>query len=232
MISVPFQTNYDWGGGPNGDGLQFKMNMQPVIPFKLSDDWNLITRTIIPVIQQDDIAGTIARPSGTQFGLGDVLFSAWLSPVKPTSNGWILGIGPALSFPTGTETLLTSEQWSAGPTVIALKQSNGWTYGALLNHLWDYAGDSGRTSVNNTFIQPFLSLNRPGGWTYALNAESSYNWQANQWTVPINLSVSKLVAFGKQPVQFQLGGRYYAAKPDNGPEWGMRFGVTWLFPEG
>ena len=151
--------------------------------------------------------------------------------MNPTSSGWILGVGPALSFPTGTETLLTSGKWAAGPTVIALKQTNGWTYGALVNHLWDYAGDNNRSALNNTFIQPFLTLNRPGGWTYALNTESSYNWQANEWTVPVNVIVSKLVTFGKQPVQFSLGGRYYVEKPANGPDWGLRFQVTWLFPK-
>lgn len=228
---VPFQNNFDWGGGPRGDGFQWKMNIQPVIPFKLNDDWNLITRTIVPVIHQDDIAGTFARPSGSQTGLGDTLFSAWFSPVEPSSNGWILGIGPALSLPTGTHDLLTSDKWAAGPTVIALKQEKGWTYGALLNHLWDFAGRDSRSSVNNTFIQPFLTLNRPGGWSYTINTESSYNWQANQWTVPVNIMINKVVKFGKQPVQFQLGGRYYVEKPDSGPEWGLRCGVIFLFPE-
>jgi hypothetical protein len=231
MISVPFQNNFDWGAGPNGDGFKWSMNIQPVIPIKLNDRWNLITRTIIPIVSQDDIGGTPLMPSGSQTGLGDVLVSAWFSPVEPTSNGWILGVGPALSFPTGTNNLLTSDKWLAGPTVIALKQQGSWTYGALVNHLWDYAGDDSRGSVNNTFIQPFLSLNQPGGWTYSLNTESSYDWQASQWTVPVNLAVSKLVKFGNQPVQFQLGGRYYVEKPDNGPEWGLRFGVTFLFPQ-
>lgn len=231
LISVPFQSNFDWGGGPRGDGFQFKMNIQPVIPFSLNERWNLITRTIIPVIQQDDVAGTFARPSGTQIGLGDTSISAWLSPVNPTDNGWILGVGPILSLPTGTNNLLTSDKWAAGPTAIALKQDKGWTYGALAFHMWDFAGDDDRSSVNLTFLQPFLALNRSGGWTYSLNSESSYNWQSSEWTIPVNLMVSKLIKFGKRPVQFQLGGRYYVEKPDSGPEWGMRFAVTFLFPQ-
>ncbi|MEM1084880.1 MAG: transporter [Verrucomicrobiota bacterium] len=231
LISVPFQNNFDWGSGPRGDGFKWTMNIQPVIPIKLNDDWNLITRTIIPVVHQDDVAGSFVRPSGSQTGLGDTLFSAWFSPAQPNSRGWIWGIGPALSLPTGTNTLLTSDKWAAGPTVIALKQENGWTYGALLNHLWDYAGDSNRSSVNNTFIQPFLTLNKPGGWTYGINSESSYNWQAGEWTVPVNLFVSKVIPIGKMPTQWQLGGRYYVEKPDNGPEWGLRFSVTLLFPK-
>ena len=230
MISVPFQNNFDWGGGPRGDGFQYKMNIQPVIPFKLNDTWNLITRTIIPVIQQDDIAGTYARPSGSQFGLGDTLFSAWLSPVDATSSGWIWGVGPALMFPTGTDTMLTGNQWAAGPTFIALKQEGKITYGALANHLWSYGGRGGRERVNQTFLQPFFSYGAGGGWTYSFNLEGSYNWTGGQWTIPINLMVSKMIKLGDLPAQWQIGARYYAEKPVNGPDWGARFALTLLFP--
>jgi len=231
MISVPFQNNFDWGGGPRGDGFQYKMNIQPVIPFKLNDTWNLITRTIIPVIQQDDIAGTYARPSGSQFGLGDTIFSAWLSPIDPTSSGWIWGVGPALMFPTGTDPMLTANQWAAGPTVIVLKQDGKLTYGALVNHLWSYAGRGGAQRVNLTFFQPFLSYMPGGGWTYSLNAETSYDWTGEQWTIPINLGVSKMIKLGELPAQLQFGVRYYADASANGPEWGARLGLTLLFAD-
>lgn len=231
LISLPFQNNFDTGHGPRGDGYQWKLNIQPVIPIHLNENWNLITRTIIPVISQEDVGGTYLNPSGTQTGLGDVLFTGWFSPVNPTSNGWILGIGPAISLPTGTERLLTSDKWAAGPSVIALKQENGWTYGLLANHLWDFAGENNRASVNNTFIQPFLNLNKQGGWTFGINSESSYNWQAGEWTVPINVFVNKVIPIGKMPTQWQLGGRYYVEKPDSGPDWGLRFSVTLLFPK-
>ena len=232
MISVPFQNNFDWGGGPRGDGFQYKMNIQPVIPFHLNEDWNLITRTIIPVVQQDDVAGTYLRPSGSQFGLSDTLFSAWLSPVKPTSGGWIWGLGPALLFPTGTDDMLTANQWAAGPTAIALKQDGKFTYGALANQVWSYAGNGGRASVNQTFFQPFFVYGPGGGWSFALNTESTYDWTGNQWTIPINLMANKVSKIGTLPVQWQAGVRYYADKPDNGPDWGLRFGFTLLLPEG
>lgn len=231
MISVPFQNNFDWGGGPNGDGFQYKLNFQPVIPIHLNEDWNLITRTIIPVIQQDDIAGTKLQPSGSQFGLSDTLFSGWLSPVKPTAGGWIWGLGPALLFPTGTDDMLTTNQWAAGPTAIALKQEGKFTYGALVNQVWSYAGNGDRETVNQAFLQPFFVYGPGGGWSFAINTESTYDWTGNQWTIPINLMANKVSKIGKLPVQWQAGVRYYAEKPDNGPEWGLRFALTLLLPE-
>ncbi len=226
LISVPAQSNFDWGGGPTGDGFQYKLNVQPVIPFHLNDDWNLISRTIVPYVYQEDIFGT-----RSQSGLSDITQSLFFSPVSPTSGGWIWGAGPAFLLPTATDDLLGTEKWAAGPSAVALKQADGWTYGALVTQLWDYAGESSRADVNFTFLQPFLSYTTAKQTTVSLNSESTYDWTADQWTVPINLSVSQLVKFGETPVQFQLGGRYYAEAPANGPDWGLRFSVTLLLPE-
>ena len=232
LISVPFQNNFDWGGGPSGDGFQWKMNVQPVIPFQLNDDWNLITRTIIPVISQDDIAGTRANPSGSQTGLGDTLFSMWASPAEPTASGWIWGVGTATMIPTGTDSddFLGGNQWALGPTAVALRSEGPFTYGCLVNHLWNVGGNDGRPPVNATFLQPFVNYIPGGGWTCSLNTETSYDWTAEQFTVPINLSVRKMFNIGNQQAQWELGGRYYAEKGDLGPEWGLRFAVTFLFP--
>lgn len=224
MISVPFQSNFDFGAGPAGEGFQYKLNFQPVIPFSLNDDWNLISRTIIPYITQDDVIGTTS-----QDGLSDTTFSLWFSP-KELNHGWTWGVGPAMLFPTATDDFLGTEKWAAGPTAIALKQENGWTYGALINHMWDYAGEDGRADYNATFLQPFLTYTFPTHTTIALNTESIYNWDTEQWTVPVHLLVSQLVKIGDSPVQFQLGPRYYAEGPDHGPDWGLRFTVTLVIP--
>lgn len=230
LISVPFQNNFDFDSGPNGDGFKYTMNFQPVVPISLNEDWNLIWRTIIPFIDQKDITGTKALPSGSQTGLGDTLMTAFFSPKEPTSGGLIWGVGPALSIPTGTDTLLGSDQWAAGPSALVLKQTGPWTFGFLVNHLWSFAGDDKRADVNNSFVQPFLTYSTPAGVSYGLNTESSYNWESSQWTVPINLTISKVMKFGQQPVQFQLGGRWYAEAPDQGAKWGLRLGVTFMFP--
>ena len=226
LISVPIQNNFDFGAGPNGDGFQYKVNIQPVIPFSIGEDWNLISRTILPVVYQENIFGT-----SSQSGLSDTVQSLFFSPKAPTSGGWIWGAGPVLLLPTATDDLLGTEKWGAGPTAVLLKQQSGWTYGILANHLWSFAGESSRSSVNSTFLQPFLSYTTKKQTTFSLNTESTYDWDGSQWTVPINVGVAQLVKIGKLPVQFQIGGRYYAEKPANGPDWGLRFAVTFLFPK-
>lgn len=226
LISVPFQNNFDFGGGPDGDGFQYKLNLQPIVPFSLNEDWLLISRTILPFVHQEDIIGT-----SSQSGLADTLQSFFLSPVRPTKGGWIWGAGPAWLLPTATDDLLGAEKWGAGPTAVVLKQQKGWTYGALANHIWSFAGESGREDVNATYLQPFVSYTTKKAMTFTLNTESTYDWQGDQWTVPLNLMVQQLVKIGKQPVALTVGARYYADKPDGGPDWGLRFAVILLFPK-
>ena len=226
LISVPFQNNFDFGGGPAGDGYQYKLNLQPIVPFTLSKDWLLISRTVLPVVYQKDIADT-----SSQSGLSDTLQSFFLSPVRPTKGGWIWGAGLALLLPTATDDLLGSEKWGAGPTAVVLKQQNGWTYGALVNHVWSFAGENGRADVNATYLQPFVSYTLKRAMTFTLNTESTYDWENEQWTAPLNLMVQQLVKIGKQPVALTVGGRYYADKPEGGPDWGLRLAVILLFPK-
>jgi len=224
LISVPIQGNLDFGGGPAG-GQRFYTNVQPVIPITLTDDWNLISRTILPVVDQEGLG---FGGAGDAFGLGDTVQSLFFSPAQSDP---IWGVGPVFLLPTATDSALGLDRWGAGPTGVVLKQSGPWTYGALANHIWDLAG-SGSAQVNATFLQPFVAYNTPDAWTFSLNAESTYDWVENDWTVPINFVVSKLQPIGGQPVQFFAGARYYVEKPANAPEWGLRFGFTLLFPKG
>ncbi len=226
LISAPIQNNFDFGGGPGGDGFQYKVNIQPVIPITLNKDWNVISRTILPVVYQDKIFGNTS-----QSGLADTLQSLFFSPQKPTSGGWIWGGGPVFLLPTATDDLLGGEKWGAGPTAVALKQEKGWTYGMLANHIWSFAGEEGRQNVNSTFLQPFAAFTTKHQTTFTINTESTYDWENEQWTVPLNFMVAQLVKVGKMPIQFQVGARYYAESPENGPEWGLRFTVTFLFPK-
>ncbi|MEZ5276117.1 MAG: hypothetical protein R3F07_07050 [Opitutaceae bacterium] len=226
LISVPLQSNFDFGAGPDGDGLQYKLNVQPVIPITLNDDWNLISRTIVPYVYQDKWINT-----SSQSGLSDTVQSLFFSPKEPTSGGWIWAVGPVFLLPTATDDLLGTEKWGAGPTALVLKQENGWTYGVLANHLWSFAGNSNRAEVDATFLQPFLTYTTKKQTTYGLNTESTYDWINSQWTVPLNLTISQLVKIGGKPVSLMLGGKYYAEKPANGPDWGLRFQITLLFPK-
>jgi hypothetical protein len=238
LISVPIQNNWDFGIG-SANAMRYTANVQPVIPFSLSEDWNLITRTIVPVIYAESPVVGGADKSG----LGDIVQSFWASPKAPTDSGWIWGAGAVMLYPSGTDGL-SAHNWGAGPTALVLKQQNGWTYGVLANHLWSYAqtgghgtSDAGDASdgsdagINATFLQPFVSYSTKSFTTYGLNTESTYDWSHSQWTVPVNASVSQLLKVGKLPVQLSLGVKYYAERPIGGPDWGLRFAVTFLFPK-
>jgi hypothetical protein len=235
LISVPLQNNFDFGGGFKDDAFRYTLNVQPVIPISLNRDWNLISRTILPVIYQKDllapdITPTDVDPNDDQFGLGDTVQSLFLSPA---ASDPIWGIGPVFLLPTGTDDALSTEKWGIGPTAVVLKQAGPWTYGMLANHIWSFAGDGDRSDVNASFLQPFLSYTTKQAWTYTLNTESTRNWEANEdeWTVPVNVQVTKVLKLGEQLVSVGGGARYYVAGPDTAPDWGLRLIITFLFPK-
>jgi len=225
MVSVPFQYNYDHEIGLERDGYKNYLNIQPVIPASLNEDWNLITRVILPVVWQTDIV-----PGTSQSGIGDVTASLFFSPKKPSADGWIWGVGPVFYLPTGSNDLIGADKWGMGPTGVFLKQENGWTYGALLNHIWS-TGGAGKATINNTFMQPFLTYTTKTHTSFTLQSESTYDWTRSQWSVPIHFLVSQLAKIGGQPVQFQVGARYWADSPQVGAHgWGLRATLTLLFP--
>lgn len=229
LISVPFQYNFDCCFGPS-DADRHLLNIQPVIPTKLNPDWNLIVRTILPVIYLEAPAPGL----DDTFGLSDTLQSFFFSPSN-SPGGLTWGIGPAIQWPTGTDPLIDSGKWAAGPTLVILKQQSGWTYGVLANQIWSFAdagGPNTRPEVNQMFLQPFLAYTWKDSTTLTLNSESYYYWEMQQWSVPLNLLVSHVYNFGKQPVNLAVGGRYYADTVEDGPNWGLRAAVTFLFPTG
>lgn len=226
LISVPFQGNFDFGYGPS-DGSRFLLNIQPVIPVSISEDWNLITRVILPVISQTDISGN----SGNQFGLGDAVISGFFSPKAPTSGGLIWGVGPVFSVPTATDELLGSEKFGIGPTAVGLKQIGKITVGLLFNHVWSVAGSDDRANINNSFFQPFIAQNFPGGFAVNVNTELAQNWDADATVGTINIGASKVIALGKQRAQIAAGPRIPYGN-GNGSDWGFRAQFTLLFPAG
>lgn len=226
LISIPIQNNFDWGIGADGDGFRYTANVQPVIPISINDDWNMISRTILPVIAQNDVTG----PGSSQFGLGDTTQSLFFSP-KLAKNGLVWALGPVFLVPTATDPVLGTGKWGAGPTGLILKIDGQATYGLLVNHLWSIAGKDTRNDISSSFMQPFFSYTTKGATTYAINAEASYDWLGDNWTVPVNVSVSQLVRIGKQPVSIGGGVKYFVASPTGGPDWGLRLNVTFLFPK-
>ena len=226
LISVPIQINYDDNYGLGDEGSIWKTNIQPVIPISLNDDWNMISRTIFPLVHQSDFP----VPGRDESGLGDTVQRLFFSPKAPTAGGLIWGVGPVLNIPTATEDALGPRAWAAGPTGLVLKQSGPWTYGALANHLWSFAKED-NTEVNASFIQPFISYITPKKLTYYLNTESTYNWETKGWSVPINVGANQLMKLGNQIMQVGGGVRYWADSSEFGPKgWALRVNVIFVFP--
>ena len=242
LVSVPFQFNWDQPVGPD-DATRFVLNVQPVIPFSLNDDWNLILRWIMPYIGQPALFEGGVPTSG----MGDIVASAFFSPAKPGRFIW--GAGPVFLLPTNANPVLGSAKWSAGPTFVILRQSGQWTFGMLVNHLWSFAGSdvsSGveRGDINASFLQPFASYTTKNSVTMGVSVEASGNWRlynqgpggsleqvdGTQWTVPIMFTASKLTRFGPFPMSIGGGVGWFAAAPDAGPSWRLRMTGTLLLP--
>ena len=136
LISVPLQNNFNFGAGFHHNKMIYILNIQPVIPVTLNDEWNLITRIVMPVINQPSLFPTFGGliPSTTGTGFGDFNPTFFLSPDK--SGELIWGIGPTMTLPTATDRDLGSGKWSMGPAGVALTMQDHWVFGALLNNQW------------------------------------------------------------------------------------------------
>ncbi len=223
LISLPFQNNFNFGSAEGGD-LQWTLNVQPVIPVELNDDWLLINRAIIPITQNP-------TSLGGEGGLGDIQYQGFLSPQTGSDFTW--GIGPVLGFPAATDSTLGARRWTAGPAFVGLLTKGPWVVGATVNHQWDWGG-SGDSDVNLTFIQPFVNDNMANGWYLTSDPAMSINWEADtgdKWTVPLGAGIGKVGKIGKQHVNVKALAFYNVAKPDLGPDWSARLQITLLFPK-
>jgi len=226
LISVPFQNNFDFNAG-SYDGFKYTLNIQPVIPISLTDDWNVISRTILPIVAQSDVP----FENESQYGLGDIVQSLFFSPAQPTSQGIVWGVGPALLIPTATDELLGTEKFGIGPTGVVLRQSGPWTYGALANHIWSVAGDVDRSDVSATFVQPFISRTYKSGFSLTVNSETSYDWENKALNGVAGFYAAQIVHMGKQLVQCSGGPKVFFGNASTRPDWGLRFNVVLLFPK-
>ena len=224
LISVPLQNNFDFDVGLF-EGFKYTLNIQPVIPISLSEKWNMISRTIIPVISQNDVSGI----GNSETGLGDIAQSIFFSPVE-VKNGLVWGIGPVLLLPTATDNVLGANKWAAGPNVLILKLEGQWTYGALVNHMWSYAG-SGINDINATFFQPFITYASKTGASLTVASENTQSWDNDIFGGFAGVYYAKVMTFGKQMMQLGGGPKIYYGNNAFNPTWGIRANVILLFPK-
>ena len=231
MVSVPLQNNTNFSTGPLS-GTQNVLNIQPVIPVTINQHWNLITRTIVPLIWQPEFV----PGQGSSFGLGDIQLSGMVSPAEPGAGGLIWGLGAIAQLPTNTGDELGNKNWGLGPQGVVLRLAKGspWVYGALVNNVWSLSGSKQGGSYSNFLLQPFVNYNFPGGLYLNSVPIITANWKADggqQWTVPLGLGVGKIFHLGKLPVNTQLGGYYNVVKPDDAANWQLRLQLQFMFPK-
>lgn len=228
LASLSTSLEFDYHIGPGLDGHRTTLFARPTIPVQLSDSWTVLSRTIVPVIYQEEVL----PGGGTQAGVGDVTEAAYLATMEAGPRGWVGGIGPIVRFPTGSEELLTSRKWSAGPTLALVKQQDEFTYGLVASQLWSFAGSDARQDLNLGVWDMFLTYRTTGLWNLTFHLPLTYDFNAHDWTVPLVLSVEKLVSFQSAPVTISFGVHYWAESPDNAPhDLGFQFGLTLVFPK-
>ncbi|MCZ6617252.1 MAG: neuromedin U [Gammaproteobacteria bacterium] len=227
LISLPFQNNTNFGIGPL-DETQNILNIQPVWPFSMNDKWNLITRTILPVVSQPNI---LTGGQGRINGLGDATFTGFFSPRDSGDMTW--GVGPVFLIPTATDDALGADKWGAGASVILLSMPGPWVVGSLVSNVWSFAG-SGNQDVNLFTWQYFVNYNLADGWYLTSAPIITANWEAgsgNKWTVPFGGGAGKIFKIGKQPINGQASAYYNVEKPDSGADWQLRLQLQFLFPK-
>ena len=227
LISLPFQNNTNFGIGPD-DETQNILNIQPVWPFSINEKWNLITRTILPVVSQP---GALTGGEGRVNGLGDTTFTGFFSPKDSGETTW--GAGPVLLIPTATDNVLGSDKWGAGVSLVVLKMPGKWVIGSLFSNVWSFAG-SGEQDIKLFTWQYFINYNLAKGWYLTSAPIITANWEAdsdNRWTVPFGGGFGKIFRVGKMPLNGQVSAYYNVEKPDNGPDWQLRIQLQFLFPK-
>lgn len=223
LVSVPLQNNLNYGIGPY-NGVKYTVNIQPVVPFKLSDNLNLITRYILPVVDQRNITGLNTH----EFGLSDATVTAFFAP---KSKGIIYGIGPAFLVPTATEKFLGTEKFGIGPSLLVMNQSNGLSIGFIANQIWSVAGNEDRADFNQFYTQIFLSYSYKSGASLGVNAEITQNWEGNTTLISLNPSIGGITKFGSQIVQFSVQPLIPIVGHQNiKPDWGLRAVIAFVFP--
>ncbi len=229
LISVPIQNNFDFNVGPL-EGFRYNVNIQPVIPISLGENWNLISRTIVPVISTSDVYAL----NNSEFGMGDILQSVFFSP-KKVNNGLVWGVGPVFLLPTATNDAFASKKFGVGPNALALKLIGQWTIGALVNHTWSVGGvdtfPNYTPDVNATFFQPFATYATKSGSSFTLASENTQSWDNDVFGGFVGFFYAKVVKFGNQMLQLGGGPKVFYGNNAFNPDWGFRANIILLFPK-
>lgn len=224
LISLPFQFNFNTGGDLE-ERTFLNVNFQPVIPFKLTENWNVIARTIIP------LNSFPAEGETRSSGVGDIQEQVFFSPAA--SGGLVWGVGPALSFPTASASFAETGTWAAGVTAVVVKTTRSFVVGALMTQVWPLADAGGSPETNLLTIQPFVNYNFGSGWALSTSPIITANWDAsagNEWTVPMGMGLTRTTVFNQRPMNIGVQYYYNVERPDGGAGQQLRFIIALLYP--
>jgi hypothetical protein len=239
LWSIAFQqNNYMLDMGPGNEAhWNSNLNFQPVLPVALTGDWNLITRPVITLFNSVPHSdGNNPADIDRTTGFGDTVLMEMFSPSQKLVGNWLLGLGPTFIFPTASSDYTGQGKYQAGPAALVGYLSKKWILGALLQNWTSFGGSGNRPNTNQMNLQPFAAYFLPDGWSIGYSGNVLANWKADKagdvWTVPLGLSVSKVLKLGKLPVRIALAGQYMVHHPDTfGQKWNIQLMVVPVIPK-
>ncbi len=200
--------------------------LQPIIPFQITPEWNVLTQTTLQFISLP----SISPDEGHINGLGDATLYAVLSPNRTAE--WLWGVGAVFQLPTHTNASLGTDKWGVGPAAVAMRTVENWVYGAIANTVWSFAGPKDASTINGLSVQYIVNYNLVQGWYLLSNGTITSNWQASsshKWTVPVGGGIGKAFSLDKQALSLQLQGFYNVVEADNLPRWYFQLALQHMF---
>ncbi len=234
--SIAFQqSNYRLEVAGHSDQWSSNLNFQPMLPVRLTKDWFLITRPIVtlmnsvPYLEPQDPSQL--RRTTT---LGDTVLTEMVGPSARLVGNWLLGIGPTFTFPTAASDLTGQGKWQVGPAAVLGYMSQKWIAGVFVQDWASFAGDRERPDTDQMKLQPIMAFFLPNRWTIGYSGTLVANWKADSseaWTIPVGVSVSKLLMAGRLPVKVGIAAQYMVRHPSSfGQKWNFQISVTPVIP--
>ena len=226
-FTLPFVNYTNFGNGTT-KSTQDMLEIKPVIPFRLNNQFDFFLKTIVPFTHQASGTG-----NGYLNGLGDINPTLFIGPAENRHLLW--GLGPTMILPTATNTALGAGKLSVGPELVLIAMPDVWTLAILTYNVWSVAGHPDRPSVNEFNFQYFITYNFVNtGWYLTTQPTITANWMTqtgNKWTLPFGAGVGRLFSIGHQPINFSVQAYDNVVRPSTGPHWTMQCTLEFLFSD-
>lgn len=232
LASLTFKNQFRWYDGdlPHADRQKnYTMLFQPVFPFSMGETdsegkGTFFVRPAFPLLVDQPVFDASKLDFDGQTAVGDIGFDIGYGVTEKDGLLWAFGMVGTL--PTATDEDVAGKELTLGPEALIAKFEKWGLYGIFPSHQWDVAGWSGEYySVSQ--VQGFLKFLPGGGWNVGSSPIMNYNWDINEWSIPLNLTIGKTLKMGQTPVKLEFEINYYVKQYDAfGPEWMIGFNVT------